>query len=740
MSARRVHAVHRALTTLLRPGLAGLLAVLLAGGVAVGAAPVFDAGSAVPLGAASATTVAAVTADGVTATATTPEPAAADPGAAEPALDILAIPAATAVAPGGPVSVRVTVRNSGGSMSAPGTVEIAINGGTRPTLAALEAWFAGVEQDAELPTVAETPLPALEAGGAAVLELVVPAEATGLAGEWGPRLVAATVVIGGEPTAASRTAVTFSPPDTAPPAASVRVVAALSTPGFGGALLTAEELTELTGPDGVLTRTLDALEGTSVGIGVDPRIIASVRLLGASAPESARALLDRLAALRNPTFALGWADADPTATILARGTALPAIEGAGAPLDPELLEITPFAVPGLSSPSTVPPSSASPSTGTDDPPVESETLTLEQLAAWPHDLQNWVWPREGQLSPAALEQLVTAGAGTVIASDAQLSGDVGSASRSAGATLAVADASASQAARIATTATVEQEAQAATAELAALLSARAVELPGSAPMITLDRSAQQSIARLDRLIAAVESLPWAEITPLGQPSASLPETVVSEGTLPEAIGTAIGDALDAEATDRRFARIAIDPAALTDVRRLELLAALSIGWGDEGALAAVQNYIVDSAELRSSVQLVETSSITLLSDRLSVPVTVQNGLDVPIVVYVHVESSTGQLRVLEQRIETTIEAGSQAVAAVPVQSLTNGEVDITVTVRDADAQPIAGPIVVPLNLQAGWETAGIVVLAIAIVGLFIGGLVRDIRRRRTRRAAAALAS
>ncbi|WAB84483.1 DUF6049 family protein [Microcella daejeonensis] len=725
MSARRVHGVQRALTTLARPALAGLLML----GLGVGAMPAGVTASAAP----SAPHARAATAP--------------DPSATEPIIELVAAPTAPSVAPGEPVALRVTVRNTGGSASAAGALAVGLEGGTRATRTALEAWFSGADQDSALPAVAEATLPALDVGAATVIEVVVPAEAAGLTGEWGPRLVVATAMMGDAPAAASRTAVTFAPPESAPAAATVRVVTPLSTPESESALLTAEELAELTGPDGQLTRTLDAVEGTAAALGVDPRIVASIRLLGTAAPESATALLERLAGLSNPTFALAWADADPTATVLARGIPLPAVEGAGGPLDASLLDTGVGVPPEVVGPepsiapsdeaSPVPSASASPSPSAapDDAPVDEETITLGQLAAWPHDLEDWAWPRTGGLSPAGVEVLVAGGTRTIIAGDAQLDGAAGSAARAGEATLAVADDSASLAAIGVTTATVQQQAQASTAELAALLAARAVEQPGAAALLALDRTAAQSAARLDGLLTAVDALPWADITPLGQPAATAPATTVGEGALPEGLVGAIGTALDAEAVDREFARIAVDPAAITDIRRLELLAALSLGWGED-ATAAVQRFTAASSELRSSVQIVESPRILVLADGLfTVPLTVQNGLGTPIVVYVHVESATGQLRVLESRVETGIDGGAQAVAAVPVESLTNGDVDITITVRDAEGRTISGPITVPLSLQAGWETAGIVALTAAILGLLVAGLIRDIRRRRTRRAA-----
>ena len=57
-------------------------------------------------------------------------------------------------------------------------------------------------------------------------------------------------------------------------------------------LLTADELAELTAPTGSLSNQLNAVEGTSAILAVDPAIPAAIRVLGTSAPASATEWLD----------------------------------------------------------------------------------------------------------------------------------------------------------------------------------------------------------------------------------------------------------------------------------------------------------------------------------------------------------------------------------------------------------------------------------------------------------------
>ena len=61
----------------------------------------------------------------------------------------------------------------------------------------------------------------------------------------------------------------------------------------------------------MLTRQLDGLIGhPSVAIGIDPMILASIRVLGTSAPASATQWLVSLSLLPNDVFSLGFGDAD----------------------------------------------------------------------------------------------------------------------------------------------------------------------------------------------------------------------------------------------------------------------------------------------------------------------------------------------------------------------------------------------------------------------------------------------
>ncbi len=632
------------------------------------------------------------------------------------AITLVAAPAASGIVrPGEPLSVRVTVTSTGDQPTGPIEVALAIDGARAADAQQLATWFDGGTVEADDRAVAAATLSSLEPGASAVLDLIVPAAESVVSGAFGPRLAsvrADLVEAEAEDPAivTDRTALVWVPDSTAVPVAGTTFVAAITTPGERGAFLDAATLERYTVEAGALSRTLDAVAGRPVLLAIDPRIIASIRLLGADAPASATAFLQRLEAAPNESFLLPWADADAAATIAATGTPLPQPEGAG-----------------------VPAAEAGTEQGTPSPsPSPEQSRALDELTAWPATLGGVDWLAAGTLTAEAVGVLAEQGTGVILAPGSSLA-ERAPVQLIDGVRVLRAHDALSAAARDAAHSVSQQRFDDAMARVSALLAADAQAETGIPALIALSRDRLAGSDRLLDTIAQTVALPWAAGTTA---SAMLERTAVpsavAEPALDEGRVEAVRAALSAEAEDRVFATIAVTPEAITDIRRLDLLSALSVGWGDRW-LEALQAFTTESAALRSSVQVVESSAITLLADRASLPVTVQNDLGVAVRVFVRVEPDTAQLRVVDPRVETLVEPLSQTRALVPVESLTNGQVDITVTVQDAESRPIGTPTRVSLNLQAGWETAGTIAVAVALVLLLTVGITRDIRKRRRAR-------
>lgn len=635
----------------------------------------------------------------------------------ERAIELIAAPAASGIVrPGEPMSVRVTITNTGSVPMGDVIVSLEVDGAAVADSAQLGEWFAGATIATSTVNVASARVSSLDPAASAVLDLIVPAADSVFSGSFGARLASITAASADAPAdapalARDRTAVVWLPDNTTAPVAATTFVAAITTPGESAAFLSADVLASYTAAGGALTRTLDAAAGRPVLLAIDPRVIASIRLLGDDAPPEAVAFLDRLLAAPNESFVLPWADADPVATISAASIALPRTEGTGV-VSSSVTEAEPTPAPS---------------------PSPDDSITIDELAEWPATLGGMAWAEPGSLTSAAVSVLTDDGTSILIAPGSSLESS-GSVQELDGLRVLRADDSLSVAAREASLAVSQQRFDRAMARVSAVLAASASSEPGIPAIIPLARDHLAGTDRLIDTIAQTVALPWAAGATVTQ---ALSRTAVSSSVIDpladEALKGAVRGALDAEANDRTFASIAVSPTAITDLRRLELLAALSLGWG-EGSVDALHQFTRDSTALRSSVRVIESSKITLLADRASLPITVQNDLDVAVRVFVKVEPDSTQLRVVDSRVEALVEPRSQTRALVPVESLTNGQVDITISVRDADDRIVGDPKRVSLNLQAGWETAGTIAIAIALVLLLGFGIARDIRKRRRRRA------
>jgi hypothetical protein len=174
--------------------------------------------------------------------------------------------------------------------------------------------------------------------------------------------------------------------------------------------------------------------------------------------------------------------------------------------------------------------------------------------------------------------------------------------------------------------------------------------------------------------------------------------------------------------------------SLTSSQRLILLSLLSDEWiqNPGGWATAANAYLVDSHKIVTSVQAVKSSSALLLGDRVSLPITISNNLDQAVTVYVAVRPKTTLISVDKaHRLEkVTINANSQRRTEIPIQSLSNGKVEVQVMLYSQSGQQVGSTTVMNLDVQAGWETVGTLIFAALVVGIFAFGLVRNIRKRR----------
>ena len=179
-------------------------------------------------------------------------------------------------------------------------------------------------------------------------------------------------------------------PPRSPPAIrrALTLVVPLTVPPNETGLLDADTLTRYTAPLGLLTRQLDALVDAPVAIGLDPLIVASIRVLGTSAPPSALAWLERLR---------GGIQRGLRPRLRRRGRLRGGEHRLARPPDARSASISPSTRPTSARPQTASP------TPTPSPDARRRAPipplpTLEDLLEWPYTLENVAWPADDTLT------------------------------------------------------------------------------------------------------------------------------------------------------------------------------------------------------------------------------------------------------------------------------------------------------------------------------------------------------
>ena len=272
--------------------------------------------------------------------------------------------------------------------------------------------------------------------------------------------------------------------------------------------------------------------------------------------------------------------------------------------------------------------------------------------------------------------------------------------------------------RRAAAATDRQAFSSAMSELTATLATSARAATATGPiLLTLGREWPSDSTRLSQALDALESTAW--VAPADLSTAS--KAVAGSLTLASAsTGEARIDQLQrlvrGEQGLSAFATILDDPNQLTAPARLRLLALASNAWrdDDQGLAAAVEARTAAWAKTTTEVGILDSSSLTLLGDRSSLPVSIRNSSDYPVTVSCPCSRPTRRCA-WSNAIVVEIQPDSSTRVTFPVQSVANGKVELTMSLSSPTGVAVAEPATVEMNVQAQWETVITAAAAIALI-------------------------
>lgn len=643
---------------------------------------------------------------------------------------VLTEPNAGKLTPGEPLRSFITIDNPTPNETATATATVSVNPIPLTSRSALEDWFDGSAANHATKVVARTAVPSIAAQLSTQVAASAPAAALGFSVP-GVYAIQVTVTSGSTVLGSARTAVAWDTASTT--SVPVAIAAPITVPAAETEFLTAAQLTKYTGPDGILTRELSDVEGTPVAIGIDPRIIASIRVLGNSAPASATAWLDALAALPNESFPLTWADADLTAPLRA---------GSSTVLGPKSLSfaINPSLFGGGNGPTPTP----TPTAGADD----STVPTAAGLVSWNYTLPKLQWPADDSVQSSDLGKLQSAGIEDLILTsknvdDADSHGLGGAFAKTGSTPIAVSDDPLSGYLTSAVQSTTRVGTNSAVDLLSTTFALISEESQGAPRpvLLTLDRNWAASDAGFSRAIAELFAHPGVSSATLSSVLETTPRKVtLDKATASDSRIDAISDMLAAEARLDRFSVIAANPLAISSSYRLQLLSLLSNEWGDTPTARdkAVAAWIKHVVGVTASVRVSHSDSALALADQVSLPISITNGLDQAVTIVLEVQSTSPKVLVDPQyQTQTiTIDADSQKRIHIPLEALSNGKAQVQVSLHASNGLSVGKPVTLKLNVQAGWETIGTIIFVALIVALFAFGLIRRVRKSRREREAA----
>ena len=182
------------------------------------------------------------------------------------------------VQPGDRLSVSVTLQNSTAAATPPVTVTLSLGAAPLRDRAALTAWLNGDGSGARTEQVGATTIDSVPVGGEQVEGIGIEATDPVLVGR-APGVYPLVAEYQGPDGAVTSTSAMIVPDPEATPVG-LGVVVPITAGALADGLLTTAALAELTAPTGSLTNQLNAIEGTSVILAVDPAIPAAIRGAG----------------------------------------------------------------------------------------------------------------------------------------------------------------------------------------------------------------------------------------------------------------------------------------------------------------------------------------------------------------------------------------------------------------------------------------------------------------------------
>jgi hypothetical protein len=254
-------------------------------------------------------------------------------------------------------------------------------------------------------------------------------------------------------------------------------------------------------------------------------------------------------------------------------------------------------------------------------------------------------------------------------------------------------------------------------------------------VVIVPRSSTADVAALARRTEHLLALPWVQPVPLASAIEGSAGPVVQLGPGADSTRGPDDDVLerlnDAAHQLNAFSVLTPDPSGLMAEWSPRLLAPVASSLIPARDRTHQATDVVDAAsDLVKAVATVKGSQVTMISATSELPVVIENTSPFDIRLTVGLRAATRAL-VTDKTVDVALEPDARATVRVPVHAIANGDVDVTVHLLNADGEDVGAPSTFRVRVHAEWENIGTAVFSGLIGALFVAGLVKAIRRRRT---------
>lgn len=183
----------------------------------------------------------------------------------------------------------------------------------------------------------------------------------------------------------------------------------------------------------------------------------------------------------------------------------------------------------------------------------------------------------------------------------------------------------------------------------------------------------------------------------------------------------------------RFGSALVDPVEVIGPRRDRVLSLLAGTWRSRRAehAAATVELVQDAARLSDGPVVIEGGPFNLLTGSGQLPLNVRNPHPFAMKLELTLRPRSGRL-VSDQRISLQLPADATRRVLVKVRSVADGTVTVDSLLSSPTGVLVSAPTTLVVRIHRNWETRGIGLLATGLTLVFLIGLVRSVRRGRTR--------